>query len=287
MSDLFEAVPNVSEGRDPLIIEACAQAISAHAKLAHQTSDAAHHRSVFTFFGDAQSVLAASLALARVAVERIDLRLHRGVHPRIGALDVLPFVPIGDTPISAAVALAHLVGEALWEELGVPSFFFGEAARSRARRILSDVRRGEFEQLAERYAAMPPDIGTAWGHESAGATAIGARPPLVAFNVELDSEDVMLARRIAVIIRERGGGFATLRALGLAIDARTVQVSLNITDASLTPLSRLITTIERQAARAGVRVRGCELIGLIPREALAEFAYRQLGLRLSEGVLSV
>jgi glutamate formiminotransferase len=158
MSDLFEAVPNVSEGRDPLIIQACAQAISAHAKLAHQTSDAAHHRSVFSYFGDAEAVAAASLALARVAVSRIDLRLHRGLHPRIGALDVLPFVPIGGTPISAAVALAHRVGEALWEELGVPSFFYGEAARTEERRILSDVRRGEFELLAERFAAMPPDI---------------------------------------------------------------------------------------------------------------------------------
>lgn len=275
---LFEAVPNISEGRDANIIEACAQAIRNHAKLAHQTSDAAHHRSVFTYFGDAEAVFQASLALARIAVGRIDLRKHRGVHPRIGAIDVLPFVPIGDTPMEAAVQLAHRVGEALWSELRVPSFFYGEAARSEDRRILGDVRRGEFERLEERYAAMPPDIGTHWGHESAGATAVGARMPLVAFNVELDSDDVMLARQIAGTIRERGGGLESLRALGLAIGTERVQVSLNITDFTTTPLPRVVTLIERSAERAGVAIKRCELIGLIPREALAEVAASKLRL---------
>ncbi len=280
MSDLFEIVPNISEGRDREVIAACAHAIQSHARLAHQTSDATHHRSVFTAFGDEEAIFAAALALARVAVARIDLRQHRGVHPRIGALDVLPFVPIGATPMASAVALAHRVGNAIWEELGVPSFFYGEAARSEDRRVLADVRRGEFERLSERHAAMPPDVGHQAGHQSAGAIAIGARLPLVAFNIELDTDDVMLARQIASMIRERGGGLTSLRALGLALNNNRVQVSLNITDAQATPLARVIRLVRASAARAGVAVKRCELIGLVPRAALADFVASEFQLEL-------
>ena len=143
----FEAVPNLSEGRNPIVLERCAHAIAQHARLVHQTSDPVHHRSVFTYFGDEEEIFAATLALAKVALEEIDLRLHRGAHPRIGALDVLPIVPLGDTTMAEAAALAHRIGAALWSELGLPVFFYGEAALQPTRRLLADVRRGEYEGL--------------------------------------------------------------------------------------------------------------------------------------------
>lgn len=268
----FEAVPNLSEGRDPVVLERCALAISAHARLVHQTSDAVHHRSVFTYFGSADEIFAASLALARTALEEIDLRRHRGAHPRIGAVDVLPIVPLGTTTMRQAAELAERIGTALWSELGIPVFFYGEAARRPERRLLANVRRGEYEGLAgrTRESSNWPDLGDTARHERGGATAVGAREPLIAFNVELATDDVALARRIATLLRERDGGFRTLRALGISLAAGRVQVSMNVTDFHAVPLSLIVATIRRLAAPAGVAVRGCELIGLIPREALRE-----------------
>jgi glutamate formiminotransferase len=276
---LFECVPNVSEGRDQAVLDAMAAAVEdAGATLAHRTSDAVHHRSVFTYFGERDAVLAASLALAAIAVERIDLRAHRGAHPRIGALDVLPFVPLGSATLHDAVGLAHEAALLLWERLQVPSVFYGEAATREERRLLADVRAGQFEGLIERgHRGGPPDTGTIAAHPSAGATAVGARDVLVAFNVVLRSDDLGLAREIARTLRERGGGLRTLRALGIALGAGRVQVSFNLTDVAATPLHRVVGLVRAMAGRRGVAVEGCELIGLLPRRALLDLAAHEFG----------
>lgn len=277
---LFECVPNVSEGADPKTIEACAAALAgAGALVADWSSDPNHDRSVFTCFGGPRQLIAASVALARVTTERIDLRRRRGVHPRIGALDVLPFVPIANATLADAAALAREAAEAIWVACGVPSLLYGAAAARHERRNLADARRGEFEGLAARAAAGElPDVGDRLFHPSAGAIAIGAREVLVAFNVVLASDDLALARRIARTLRERDGGLRTLRALGLRLSAGRVQISCNLTDPAAVPLHRVVALVRGLAARAGVAVEGCELIGLVPRAALRTTAEHELGL---------
>lgn len=271
----FEIVPNVSEGRDPAVIDACVAAMeTAGARVVHRTSDAVHNRSVITAIGRASQVVAASVALARVAHERIDLRIHRGAHPRIGALDVLPFVPLGEATLDDAVTLAHRAAGRIWRELGVPSYLYGAAASAEHRIHLADVRRGEFEGLTPRAAADPRwrfDYGDA-AHATAGAIAIGARPFLIAFNVELASGDLTLAKRIARALRASSGGLRTLKCLGLRLAPDRVQVSCNVTDVDAVPLYRVTELVRRAAARAGVAVARSELIGLAPLRAVARTA---------------
>jgi len=265
--NIFECVPNIAEGRDAALVDACARRIeAAGVTLAQVTSDVAHHRSVFTFFGSRERVLEAALALARVVVERIDLREHTGAHPRIGALDVLPFVPFGAATRAEAVALAHDAARRLWDDLRVPSFFYGDAAASSERRLLATVRGAGFEALATREDK--PDVGDARSHPSAGAVAVGARGVLVAFNVVLASDDLALARSIARCLRERDGGLRTLRALGFAQDDGSVQVSFNVTDFEQTPLDLILSRVRALAGLKGVAVSRSELIGLVPRAAL-------------------
>ena len=277
---LFECVPNVSEGRDVAVLDASAKAIeSAGATLANRTSDDVHHRSVFTFFGDRDTVLAAAVALARLTTERIDLRTHRGAHPRIGALDVLPFVPLGDASLDDAAAVAREAAHKIWDAVRVPSIFYGHAASSEKRRHLADVRAGEFEGLVERgHRGGKPDVGEIAVHPSAGAIAIGARQPLIAFNINLRSGDLGLAREIARSLRERGGGLRTLRVLGIELDDHRVQISCNITDIDATPLHRVVALVKMRAARAGVAVDNCELIGLLPRKAALDVVAHELGI---------
>lgn len=265
----FEIVPNVSEGRDPAVIEACVAALEdAGARVVHRTSDAVHHRSVITAIGSGSQVVAAAVALAGVASERIDLRAHRGAHPRIGALDVLPFVPLADATLADAVVLAHRAAARIWRELGIPTYLYGAAASAPHRAQLADVRRGEFEGLAARAGdpAWRFDYGDL-PHPGAGAIAIGARGFLIAFNVELASDDLALARAIARRLRERGGGLRTLRCLGLRLAPGRVQVSCNLTDVDAVPLYRVTELVRRAAARAGVTVARSELIGLAPQRA--------------------
>jgi glutamate formiminotransferase len=278
---IFECVPNISEGRDLATIDACAQAIvCAGAVLAHRTSDAVHHRSVFTFFGDRATAIAASVALAHETSARIDLRTHRGAHPRMGALDVLPFVPMHGASLGDAADVAREAARQIWEQLRVPSFFYGAAAKGDDARTLPIVRSGGFEGLASRAArGFSPDVGNVALHESAGAIAVGARMPLIAFNVVLATGKLEIARRIARTIRESNGGLRTLRALGIALDAGGTQVSCNVTDPDALPLDRLIGVIARAAAREGVSIEGGELIGLVPRAALQTVVARRLGLR--------
>jgi len=271
---IFEIVPNVSEGRDAAAVDAMVAAmVAAGARVVHRTSDPVHHRTVITAIGDGTQVVDAAVALARVAAERIDLRAHRGAHPRMGAVDVLPFVPLGDATLADAVALAQRAGERIWRELRIPSKLYGAAATAAHRTQLADIRAGGFEALAER--SRDPRWAFDYGdapHASAGAIAIAARRFLIAFNVELDSDDLELARRIARTLRERDGGLRTLRTLGLRLASGVVQVSCNLTDVDAIPLYRIAELVRTAAGRAGVRVRRCELIGLAPRRAIMRTA---------------
>jgi glutamate formiminotransferase len=271
----FEIVPNVSEGRDRSVIDACVAAMETEgAQVVHRMSDPVHHRSVITAIGRASQVVAASVALARVAHARIDLRRHRGAHPRIGALDVLPFVPLGAATLDEAVSLAHRAAARIWRELGIPSYLYGAAASAPHRAHLAELRRGGFEGLADRLAAGPDwrfDYGDAT-HASAGAIAIGARPFLIAYNVELASDDLALAKGIARTLRASNGGLRSLKCLGLRLGAGRVQVSCNLTDVDAVPLYRVTELIRRAAARRGVAVARSELIGLAPRRTVERTA---------------
>jgi glutamate formiminotransferase len=270
----IECVPNFSDGRDPAV----AADLRAHlcavpgAKLLGWHSDADHNRSVATFAGEPGAVAAAAFAAIARARELIDVARHEGVHPRIGATDVCPFVPLAGSAMSECVRVAHALGARVGRELGLPVYFYGEAARSEERRELPAVRRGGFEALRaaiERDPARRPDEGPARLHPRAGAIAIGARGYLVAFNVNLESRDLALARSIARAIRERDGGLPGIRALGFELArAGCVQVSVNLCDPARTGLEAVFAVVERLAAERGVRVRASELVGLAPRCAL-------------------
>lgn len=266
---LFEIVPNFSEGRDAATIAAACEAVErTGAQLLDWSSDAVHHRSVLTIVGDAEQVVEAAVTLAGVALERIDLRAHQGVHPRIGALDVLPFVPLRDATLDDAAGLAHRAGARIWQQHGVPSFYYGAAARHPERRLLPEVRRN---------LDWSPDEGDVPRHATAGAIAIGARDILVALNVELAGDNLRAARAIAQAVRERNGGLRSLRALAFPHGDDRVQVSLNVTDYSSTPLYRVIELIARLAAERGIEVSGCELVGCLPWAAVESAAAYYLG----------
>jgi glutamate formiminotransferase len=265
---LFEIVPNLSEGRSAETIAAAVAAVNATgARVLDWSSDAVHHRSVLTIVGDGDQVLAGALALTGIALQRIDLRQHAGVHPRIGALDVLPFVPLEGATLRDAARLAHEAGAAIWEQYGIPSLYYGAAARTLERFLLPAIRSN---------LDWMPDEGDILRHHSAGAIAIGARDILIAFNIELATADLTAARRIARAIRERDGGFRTLRALALPREDR-VQVSLNITNYAATPLYRIVELVRDLAAQLNVELVGCELIGCLPLAAVEATAAYYLG----------
>ena len=276
---IFECVPNISEGRDLDVIDACAHAIvEAGATLVDRTSDPVHHRSVFTFFGTRDVVLAAATALALVTTERIDLRAHDGAHPRIGALDVLPFVPFGSATMDDAIELARAAAARIWERCAVPSLFYGSAATHDGRRELAELRVGGFEALLRSgHRSGAPDTGNVAAHPRAGAIAIGVRGPLVAYNIVLATGNLAVARAIARDIRERNGGLRTVRSLGIALDDATVQVSCNITDPAAVDLGLVFDLVARFAAAHGASVLRSELIGLVPRASLATLAARDFG----------
>lgn len=268
---VIECVPNVSEGRDGRIIRRLVDAVeSGGARLLDIHSDVDHHRSVFTIVGDAEAVESSVLALARTAVELVDLTKHRGVHPRIGAIDVVPFVPLRGSSMRDAVGSAHRVGLIFAAEADVPVFFYAEAAARRDRRELPIVRKGGFEQLAERLCGpgWRPDAGPAAPHPTAGATVVGARGPLVAFNAVLDAGDVAAANAISRAIRESSGGLPAVRAMGVLLGSRGLaQVSMNLLDYRRTSPRAVSERIEAEAQRLGRSVREYELVGCAPAEA--------------------
>jgi len=275
---MIECVPNVSEGRNPAVIDAIVAAITdvPGVLLLHRTSDADHDRSVITFAGPEEAVLEAAVRVAIKSAETIDLTQHKGVHPRLGSLDVLPFVPLGDTPMRACVDIAHRAGERIWREAGVPVYFYEAAARRPERTRLEDVRRGQFERLRQEVVldqTKQPDVGGPTLHPTAGAVIVGARKLLIAFNINLRTADLTVAKDIARAIRTSGGGFPAVKALGFALPSRgQVQVSMNLTDFDQTPVHVVYQAVARLAAERGVEVAESELIGLIPQQALEQAA---------------
>ena len=278
----IECIPNFSEGRDLAVLDRIAEAIASAegVMLLDRTHDVDHNRSVFTFVGDPGGIEGALTKAAAVAVEAIDLRRHTGVHPRIGAIDVIPFVPLDGSTRQECVALADRVAGVLWQRFAVPSYFYGEAARSDDRRRLENIRRGGFEALIEALpgdAARRPDTGGPRLHPSAGATAIGVRKFLIAFNINLATADVSIAKQIAKTIRESSGGLPAVKALGLALPSRGLaQVSMNLTDFERTSLYEVFGCVKHEAERLGTHVAGSEIIGLVPQRAIEIAAERFL-----------
>jgi glutamate formiminotransferase len=262
----------VSEGRDRPLIAALAEAVeSAGATLLDVHADVDHNRSVFTFLGPPATVSAAALALARLAVARVDVRARRGVHPRIGVVDVIPLVPLRGARMADAVRAAHGLGAAIGAELEVPVFYFGAAARVPERRELPAVRRGQFETLAERMRAPggAPDAGPHRPHPTAGATAVGARGVLIAFNAVLDTAALDVARDIARAVRASSGGLPAVRALGVPLASRgRAQVTMNLLNFRVTSIAAAMAAVEAEARRRGVGVQEYELVGCAPEAAL-------------------
>lgn len=271
---MIECVANFSEGRDAAVIHALENAVAsvAGSLVLHRTSDEDHNRSVITFAGTAEGVVESAVRAASKAAELIDLNRHRGVHPRLGALDVLPFVPLGEATLDDCVVLAHRAGSRIWNELGIPVYFYEAAALRADRRKLEDVRRGQFEGLREAVSLdenRRPDLGGPTLHRTAGAVIVGARKVLIAFNINLKTTNLAIAQAIAKRIRASSGGFAGVKALGVSLESRKlVQVSMNITDFEAAPVHIVFTEVARLAALQGIEVAESELIGLMPRKAV-------------------
>ena len=269
MPKIIECIPNFSEGRNKSTIRAILDAISEEGvAILHHTSDVDHNRTVITFAGTPQAVQQAAFRGIQVAGELIDLRKHEGVHPRLGATDVVPFVPIEDMTLQECAALAHELGQRVASELSIPVFMYEAAATRSERQNLANVRRGGYEGLARRFQNpdWQPDYGEAQVG-SAGATIIGARNPLIAFNVFLNTNDVKIAKRIARKIRASSGGLPAVKALGLLVKGRA-QISMNLVDYRQTSLFEIIEAIQIEAKHHGVAIADSELIGLIPEQAI-------------------
>jgi glutamate formiminotransferase len=282
MSEPMEYVANVSEGRRRDVIRALVDAARVDGvSVLDVHSDVDHHRSVITVVGPSRSLAESAFRLAEAASEAIDLRVHRGTHPRIGALDVLPFVPLGSTPMESAVATARRVGERIAASLDIPVYFYGEAALREERRRLVNVRRGEYEALVEAIASDPnrqPDAGPAILGPS-GAMAVGARPPLIAMNVHLRTDDLQATRAIARTIRASNGGLPGVQALGLPTSRPGItQVSMNLVDIAATPPHVAVEAIRAEAGRRGIALAETELVGLIPADAVLAAAAAIIGL---------
>jgi glutamate formiminotransferase / formiminotetrahydrofolate cyclodeaminase len=272
---LMECIPNFSEGRRIEVVDAIADAITAISDvyILDRSSDPDHNRSVITFAGSPSAVVEAAFNAIATAAQLIDLNQHHGQHPRIGATDVVPFVPLEGMTLDECVELAHVLGKRVGGELGIPVYLY-EAAATRPERInLENIRRGNYVGLKTAIqidSDRMPDFGPA-SLGSAGATVIGARPPLIAYNVYLTTDDIEIAQKIAVAIRHSSGGLRFVKALGLLVNGRA-QVSMNLTNYTQTPIARVVEMIRREAARYGVAIHHAELIGLIPQAALIEAA---------------
>ncbi|MHC4606299.1 MAG: glutamate formimidoyltransferase [Planctomycetota bacterium] len=273
---IIESVPNFSEGRRQEVVDAIAEAVrgAAGATLLDVQSDKDHNRSVVTFIGQPAGLKVAAVAAVKKAMELIDLTKHEGTHPRMGACDVLPFIPIRDADMADAITLAREAGEAIGN-LGVPVFLYEAAATRPERRNLADIRnKNQFEGLRDligKDATFEPDFGPNAIHPTFGAMGVGARMPLIAYNVDLETDDVKIAKKIAKKVRERSGGFPGVKALGMFIeDRKCAEVSMNVCDYTKTSLMTVFKEIERLAKKKGVEVRSSEVVGLLPASALEE-----------------
>lgn len=279
---IVECVPNISEGRNIETITKCAEAVSSvpGVTLLNYTSDSDHNRSVLTFIGSPEGVVEAAVALCKTASKIIDLTKHKGEHPRMGAVDVIPFIPVKNVTMGEVVELSKEAGKRIFDEAGIPVYLYENSASAEHRRNLADVRKGQFEGLKEKtlLPEWQPDFGTGY-HKTAGISIVGAREFLIAFNINLSTPDVNIAKKIAKTIRQSNGGLACVKALGIMLHNRNIaQVSINMTDYKVTPLYRVVELVKAEAKRWGVSVTGTELIGLSPMKALIDSAeyYLQL-----------
>lgn len=277
MARLVECVPNFSEGRNKDVVEKIVDEIRKieDVKLLDYSMDADHNRSVVTFIGEPEKVIEAAFNAAKVAAELIDMSKHTGEHPRMGATDVIPLIPISDVTMEECVEYSKILGKRIGEELNIPVFLYERSATSREREDLANVRKGQYEGMAEKLKKeeWKPDFGPAELNVKAGVTAVGARPPLIAYNVNLGTNDLEIAKKIAKAVRARTGGFTYCKAIGVEIKERNiVQVSMNLVDYTKTPIFRVFDTIEREARRYGVNVIGSEIVGLVPMQALVDAA---------------
>lgn len=281
---IIECVPNFSEGCNQKKIAAIANVFESFpgVRLVDFSGDTDHNRSVYTFLGKADDVLEAALAAAGKALEIIDMRKQAGVHPRLGAVDVVPFIPLSTAKMKDAVDVAHRFGQQLYERFGVPVYFYGAAALVPQRNELANVRRGGYEALAKKMSIPEdaPDVGKPLFNERSGATAVGAREPLVAYNINLDTDDLRLAQKIASLIREKSGGLKHVRAIGVILKSRGIaQVSMNLTNYKETPLKPIYDLVKLLATDRGVDILETELIGLIPKAAFAGTKPKHLKLK--------
>ena len=289
MAALIECIPNVSEGRRDVVVASLVEAALSAAPgvvLLDRTSDADHNRSVLTFLGEGEALVAAMTALVGAALDAIDLRTHTGAHPRLGAVDVIPFVPVRGATTADCVALAKSLGRTLADRYGLPVYLYEDAASRPDRQNLANIRKGEFEGLASKMAdpAWAPDFGPSAPHPSGGASVVGARAPLVAYNINLATSDLAVADRIAKAIRHLSGGYRYVKAMGVKLEARgQVQVSINMTNVEKTPLHRVFETVRSEAERLGVAVVGSEIVGLVPQAALLAAAGHYLRLEADPG----
>lgn len=277
MAKIIECIPNFSEGRNQEVIDGLvktAQSVAGVTLLDH-SSDASHNRSVFTLVGNEVSIQEAAFELVKYATEHIDMTKHEGEHPRMGATDVLPFVPIKDVTMEECVAISKQVAERINRELGIPIFLYEDSATRPERQNLAKVRKGQFEGMPEKLLEeeWAPDFGERKIHPTAGVLAVGARMPLVAFNVNLDTSDITIANKIAKIVRGSSGGYKYCKGIGVMLEDRNIaQVSMNMVNFEGTPLYRVFETIKFEAKRYGVNIIGSEIIGLAPAKALIDAA---------------
>ncbi len=280
---IIECVPNISEGRRTDLVQRIVDAVRRvpGARLLDFSSDASHNRSVITLAGDAAPLKAAVLALFEAVTGAIDLRTHKGEHPRLGAVDVVPFVPIEGVTMEECVALARETAREVAERFGVPVYLYEEASSNPLRKNLEDIRRGEFEGIAAKMATegWAPDFGPSTPHPTAGASIIGARMPLIAYNINLNTNRLDVAKKIAAAVRFSSGGFRFVKAMGVTLaDRGIVQVSMNLTNFEKTPILRVFEAVKREAERSGVSVLESEIVGLVPSAALVDVALSTLQL---------
>ena len=285
MPSLVECIPNVSEGRRTAVIDGLGAPLDARpdCALLHVHPDVDHNRTVYTAVGEPEALLAALEEFYARAVKLIDLRTHRGAHPRLGAVDVCPFVPLPEhgSTMADCIALSHRLGERLAERFELPVYLYADAAVHDQRRDLTNIRHGQFEGLDEKltHADWKPDYGPDHAHVSAGATVVGARGPLVAYNVVLDTDELEVARAVAAEVRTSSGGLPAVRAMGVSLSSRKlVQVSMNLVDPSTTPLHVAVDEVRRRAAARGVDVLETELVGLAPLDVVVAAASTYLQL---------
>ena len=282
MAKIIECVPNISTA-DKDIVEEAAGVIRATpgVTLLGTSSDASHNRTVITFVGDQAGVEEAAVRLAQMAARCIDLTRHKGEHPRMGAVDVIPVIPIRDATMDECVALSKRIAKRVWEEAEIPVFLYEASASAPNRENLANIRKGQFEGMFEKVKEpdWAPDFGGRTVHPTAGVAAVGARAPLIAFNINLSTDDVAIADKIARVIRQSGGGLNCVKAMGVFLKERNcAQVSINMTDYCRTPLYRVVEFVRFEAARYGVSIVGTEIVGLVPMRALIDTAEYYLGI---------